>query len=242
MRIIPTVAIFVLFTAGSLAHARDIKALQNLSQDQFDAFALDLVSALSYKATSPAEPLGTTGFDLGVGVSLIELQQPESWKIAAGSSAEYLPVPRISLTKGLPLRIDVGAFVAAVPSSNIMLYGGELKYALIGGNPVLPAVAVRGGYTRLSGVDQLALETRSLELTVSKGLFAFTPYAGIGRVWGDVRPDAISRSGTALTSSSPSRDRVFAGLQFSLLIGSFALEVDKTGDTLGASTKLGLRF
>jgi hypothetical protein len=215
MRIIPTAAIFVLFTAGSLAHARDIKALQNLSQDQFDTFALDLVSALSYKATSAAEPLGTTGFDLGVGVSLIELQQPESWKVATGSSAEYLPVPRISLTKGLPLRIDVGAFVAAVPSSNIMLYGGELKYALIGGNPVLPAVAVRGGYTRLSGV---------------------------GRVWGDVRPDAISRSGTALTSSSPSRDRVFAGLQFSLVIGSFALEVDKTGDTLGASTKLGLRF
>jgi hypothetical protein len=105
---------------------------------------------------------------------------------------------------------------------------------------VLPAVALRGGITRLSGVEQLALETRSVELVVSKGLFAFTPYAGVGRVWGDVTPN--SAAAVTLQNLSPTLDRVFAGLQFGLVIGSLSIEVDKTGDALGASTKLGLRF
>jgi hypothetical protein len=134
----------------------------------------------------------------------------------------------------------MGAFVAAVPGSNILVYGGQLQYALLAGNSVLPAVAVRGGVTRLSGVEQLDLETRSVELVVSKGLFAFTPYAGIGRVWGEVTPNSVAAA--TLQSLSPTQDRVFAGLQFGLVIGSLSLEVDKTGDALGASTKLGLRF
>ena len=146
----------------------------------------------------------------------------------------------MSLSKGLPFDVDLGAFVAAVPGSNILVYGGQVQYALMAGNPVLPAVAVRGGVTRLSGVEQLALETRSVELVVSKGLFAFTPYAGIGRVWGDVTPN--SATAIALQSLSPTQDRLFAGLQFGLVIGSLSFEVDKTGDALGASTKIGLRF
>ena len=87
---------------------------------------------------------------------------------------------------------------------------------------------------------RLALETRSVELVVSKGLFAFTPYAGIGRVWGDVTPN--STAAATLQTLSPTLDRIFAGLQFGLVIGSLSIEVDKTGDALGASTKLGLRF
>jgi len=235
-------AIAVLLLCAAPLEARDIKFIQNLSPTQFDAFAEDLVSALSLRAVRPAEPLGLTGFDLGIGISAIELKHGESWKLATGGSAEYLPIPRLSLVKGLPFGVDVGAFLAAVPGSNILAYGGELQYALIDGSAALPAVAVRGGYTRLSGVEQLALETRSVDLTVSKGLFAFTPYAGIGRIWGDVTPAAGPQGFTTLSASSPQRDRVFAGLQFSLVVGSFVLEVERTGDTLGASTKLGLRF
>jgi hypothetical protein len=151
-----------------------------------------------------------------------------------------LPIPKVSLSKGLPFDVDLGAFVAAVPGSNILVYGSQVQYALMAGNPVLPAVALRGGITRLSGVEQLALETRSVELVVSKGLFAFTPYAGVGRVWGDVTPN--SAAAVTLQNLSPTLDRVFAGLQFGLVIGSLSIEVDKTGDALGASTKLGLRF
>jgi hypothetical protein len=36
--------------------------------------------------------------------------------------------------------------------------------------------------------------------------------------------------------------RVFAGLNFSIFLGSLAIEVEKTGDNLGVSTKVGVRF
>ena len=233
-------AVLLVATASNLAPADDIDAIDRLSPSQFESFADDFVAALSYKSSSSAEPLGVLGFDLGLGVSLVRLENAESWGIATGSTTEYLPIPKVSLTKGLPFDVDVGAFVAAVPGSNIFVYGGQLQYALMAGNPVLPAVALRGGMTRLSGVEQLSLETRSVELVVSKGLFAFTPYAGVGRVWGDVIPN--SAAAATLQTLSPTQDRIFAGLQFGLLIGSLSLEVDKTGGALGASTKLGLRF
>lgn len=233
------VALLMAFTVG-IARADDIDAIDRLSPSQFESLADDLVAALSYKASAPAEPLGVLGFDLGLGVSFVRLENAESWGIATGSTTEYLPIPKVSLSKGLPFDVDLGGFVAAVPGSNILVYGAQVQYALMAGNPVLPAVAVRGGATRLSGVDQLALETRSVELVVSKGLFAFTPYAGIGRVWGDVTPN--SAAAVTLQSLSPTQDRVFAGLQFGLVIGSLAFEVDKTGDAVSASTKLGLRF
>ncbi|MGA0734958.1 MAG: hypothetical protein ACO3PC_05710 [Steroidobacteraceae bacterium] len=233
-------AVLLVATASNLALADDIDAIDRLSPSQFESFADDLVAALSYKSSSSAEPLGVLGFDLGVGVSLVRLENAESWGVATGSTSEYLPIPKVSLTKGLPFDVDVGAFVAAVPGSNIFVYGAQLQYALMAGNPVLPAVALRGGMTRLSGVEQLSLETRSVELVVSKGLFAFTPYAGVGRVWGDVTPNSIAAA--TLQNLSPTQDRFFAGLQFGLVIGSLSFEVDKTGDALGASTKLGLRF
>jgi len=233
-------AVALIAVAAVSVRADDIDAIDRLSPSQFESFANDLVAALSYKSSAPAEPLGTLGFDLGLGVSFVRLENAESWGVATGSTTEYLPIPKVSLSKGLPFDVDLGAFVAAVPGSNILVYGGQVQYALMAGNPVLPAVAVRGGVTRLSGVEQLALETRSVELVVSKGLFAFTPYAGIGRVWGDVTPN--SATAVALQSLSPTQDRVFAGLQFGLVIGSLSFEVDKTGDALGASTKIGLRF
>lgn len=241
MKKIRQVLVVALMAVAAVSvRADDIDAIDQLSPSQFESFANDLVAALSYKSSAPAEPLGTLGFDLGLGVSFVRLENAESWGVATGSSTEYLPIPKVSLSKGLPFDVDVGAFVAAVPGSNILVYGGQVQYALMAGNPVLPAVAVRGGVTRLSGVEQLALETRSVELVVSKGLFAFTPYAGIGRVWGDVTPN--SATAVALQSLSPTQDRLFAGLQFGLVIGSLSFEVDKTGDALGASTKIGLRF
>jgi hypothetical protein len=47
----------------------------------------------------------------------------------------------------------------------------------------MPAIAIRGAYTKLSGVDALDLSTKSLDLSISKGILIFTPYAGVGEVW-----------------------------------------------------------
>lgn len=233
--------IAVLSAAAQHARADDLDSLQNLTQVQFRVLAEDLVSALSYKAISPAEPLGITGFDLGVGLSVTETSGGV-WKLASGSGTDYLPMPRIMLQKGLPFGIDIGGFYAAAPGSNIKLWGGEVKYAVLEGGAAMPALAVRGAVTGMSGVDDLDLETQSLELVVSKGLLNITPYGGIGQVWSSVTPSSASSLGLPLRKESPSMTRVHAGLGFKVILINFAVEVDRTGDRFGASTRFGLRW
>jgi hypothetical protein len=233
----------VTLAGASLESRADIDEIGSLSQAQFKSFSRDLVSALSYKAVTPAEPLGMTGFDVGVGATIIETDTDLPWGIALGTEKSYLTVPRISLQKGLPFDFDVGGFYATVPGTGIQFFGAEIKYALVEGNVALPAIAIRAATTKLTGIGQLDLDTRSLELTASKGLLNFTPYAGIGKVWGDVTPQKSALSGLVpLSKESPDMVRVFAGLNFSIFLGSLAIEVEKTGDNLGVSTKVGVRF
>ena len=60
---------------------------------------------------------------------------------------------------------------------------GELRYAILKAALRNPPIAVRGPYTKLSGISQLSLDTKSLDISISKGFAMFTPYAGIGQVW-----------------------------------------------------------
>lgn len=232
----------VLFGAAPVARADDIDNLAGLTQSQFKSLASDLTGALAYKAMTPAEPLGVVGFDIGVGISLTETGSGSAWRIASGSGTDYLPVPRLMAHKGLPLGFDVGAFYTAVPDSNIKAWGAELKYALLEGGTVMPAVAVRGALSRMSGVDDLEVETESLEVVVSKGFLNLTPYGGIGQVWGSVTPSGASVTGLPLRKESPTLTRVHAGIGFSVLLVNFTVEVESMGGRMGGSTRFGLRW
>src|SRR5450759_2287821 len=141
-------------------------------QSDFKAFSEDMGSALSYKPVTPPTPLGVTGFDLGLEVTSTKMRNLAQ---ATGSSMTNLIVPKLHVYKGLPLNIDIGAFYSAVPSTNIKLYGGELRYAILEGGVALPAVGIRGALTKLSGVSQLDLSTKSLDVSISKGFAMFTP-------------------------------------------------------------------
>jgi hypothetical protein len=218
------------------ALAGNIDISQLASQTEFRNVSEDLGSALSYKGVIPAEPLGVTGFDLGIEVTQTDLAKSASlWNALSGNDISKLYVPKLHVTKGLPLDIDVGAFYSAVPTTNIKFYGGELRWAFMPGSTVMPAVAVRGALTKLSGVDQLALDTKSLDVSVSKGFAMLTPYAGIGQVW-------TSSSGTGFSAESFTQSKLFAGANLNLGMTNLAIEFDKTGAAQSTSFKLGFRF
>ena len=221
------------------AHADNIDSLQLLNQHEFRLLSEDLGAALSYKGLVPAEPLGITGFDLGFGVTGTSLKHQELLS-KAGSGADVsgtLPVPTVRFYKGLPLDIDVGLMYSAVPSSNIKLYGGELRWAVMPGSTLLPAVAVRASTTRLSGVDQLDLSTTSLDVSVSKGFAMLTPYGGVGQVWTRSTPKGVP----TLAGESFTQTKVFAGVNINLGV-NLAVEVDNTGGINTYGVKLGARF
>lgn len=230
-------ATFLLPTVSAASDANikidNIAGLQNAFADLVE----DLGAALSYKSLSPAEPLGLTGFDLGFEVSSTKMKTKALDQATDGAAPSALLVPKVHLHKGLPFGIDVGAFMSKVPDSNINLVGGELKYAIISGGTLMPALALRGTYSKLSGVDKLSLSTNGLELSISKGFAMLTPYAGIGlvRIKGD--SELVNLSAESLTSK-----KYFLGLNFNMGLLNFAAETEQTGENATTSAKIGFRF
>jgi hypothetical protein len=219
--------------------AGDLSSVDRLTQSQFRLMSEDLGAALSFKPLVPAEPLGTTGFDLGVAVTATDLKNPGLLSLATNGSSipSYVPVPSIRLHKGLPFNIDVGLSYSALPSTNIKLWGGELRWAVLEGNTALPAIAVRGAYNASSGVDQLKLRTASADVSISKGIAMFTPYAGVGQVWVKSTPQGVP----TLSEESFTQGKVFVGMNINLGV-NVAVEADKTGGITSIGAKVGFRF
>lgn len=232
-----TLLLSILLASPAVHAASNFDNLGLLSQSEFKDLASDLGAALSYKALAPAEPLGATGFDIGLEVTATQLEHSDIWQTATGEDLSVLPIPKLHLHKGLPFGIDVGGFFSMIPGTDMKLYGGELRYAYVSGNTVMPAVAIRGAFTKLTGVDQLDFHSTNLEVTVSKGFAMLTPYAGVGGVWSTSTPNA-----GGLTEESNTATRVFAGLNLNFGLTNLDFEADKTGDNVSYGAKFGLRF
>lgn len=230
-------ALMALACSGT-AWAGELNQLGGLTQDEFRSLSEDLGSTLSYKGIIPAEGLGITGFDIGVGVSSTSLQHRSLWTKAGSDVSGRATVPSLRVHKGLPFGLDLGVMYSQVPKTGVNLLGGEVRWAFIEGGTVSPAVALRLGATRASGLDQLDFNTTSLDLSVSKGFAMFTPFAGVGSVHTSSKPG----DGTGLKAESFNQLRYFGGVNLSLGLLNLAVEADKTGDAASTSLKLGLRF
>ena len=229
----------VLSLAATSASAIDSFDATKLTGATFEAFTKDIGAALSYKAVSPAEPLGLLGFDVGIEVTGTSLENIDKWGNAIGDTdLSILPFPKLHIHKGLPLGIDLGLVYSSLPGADLSYIGGEVRYSFVSGNVAMPAIAVRGTYTQLMGVDEVDLNTKGLELTVSKGFLMFTPYVGVGNVW---TSGELSYAGVS-ADADPSMFKWFGGLNLNLGLLNIVGEMDQTGDAKSYTMKLGLRF
>ena len=237
LRII-VLAIGLLGAAG--AKAAEFNTLQLLTQTEFRSLSEDLGAALSFKPLIPAEPMGITGFDIGIAVTGTKLQNLAALQkaTASGTVPTTLTVPTLRAHKGLPLDFDIGVSFGSVPSSNMRVMGGELRWAMLAGSTVSPAIALRASFSSLSGVDELKFNTTGLDISISKGFVMLTPYAGLGTV--RVKSDA--QGSATQTTESFSQSKVFAGLNLNLGLVNLAFEGDKTGEATSYGMKFGLRF
>jgi len=189
-------------------------------QGQFKKFSTDFGLAISYVPLSPAEPLGglLPGIDAGVEATAVKIDKNKPyWAAAASDLPSYIVIPRVHVQVGLPIvPIDLGVSYSSVPNTDIKLTGFELKYAILKGGVVMPAIAVRGAMTKLTGIDVLDLSTKSVDVSISKGFLMFTPYAGIGMVKIDSKPKDPDVS-AILKSVSVTEMKSFLGFKFSLL-------------------------
>lgn len=194
-------------------------------QSDFEDLSRQVGIAISYAPLAPAEPLGILGFDVGMEVTAVDIDQDESfWTNAVDETPpSYLIIPKIHAQKGLPLGFDVGLEYAKAPGTNIGLIGGELKWAFVKGGTAVPALALRGSYTQLLGVDDLDLITYGADLSISKGFGFLTPYAGVGQIWisSKEKTDTVD-----LDKENLSLTKGFIGLKLTLFVFSFVAEAD----------------
>jgi len=228
----------ILVTAAALpCRAGDITDVGGLVQDEFRRLSTDLGAAFSYKGVTPATPLGTLGFDIGLVVTDTSMEHSTLFARAGAGGQSHLAIGKLHLHKGLPGGFDIGAFVGGVPDVGASLYGADVRYAIFDDGLATPAVGIRASATRSNGLGPLDLGTAAIDLTVSKKFTLVTPYAGAGMVW--IRSSA---SGTGLADERINQGRVFGGLNVNLVAVNLAFEAEKMGDNVSLSAKLGWRF
>lgn len=227
----------VLLGVSSSAFATGDITIPGLSQTDFNGLSTDLGAVTSFKQMQGASSEGLTGFDFGLNFADTQVSHKQAWDNSTGNTVSNVPFADLTLSKGLPLGFDVGAEYAFVPGSNIHLYGVEARYAILDGGVAEPAVGVRFAYTHLTGVDFLSFNTKTLDLSVSKGFGPITPYAGVGEVWTNSSPD----SSTGLSDFSQSNTEFFAGFSFHLGV-HMALEYNHLAGNSTYTFKLGFGF
>ena len=238
--VLPALLATALLALAPLARAAELNAANLDTQAEFRALSEDLAAAASFKPLIPAESMGVTGFDVGVAVTGTRLNQRDVWRKAAGGSSppSTLPGAVLRVHKGLPFDIDLGASYANIPSADLSAIGGELRWAVVPGGTVTPALALRASASAVSGAANMKLSTFGLDASVSKGFAMLTPYAGVGTVF--VRSKA--EGAATVSSESFNQFKVFAGANLNFGLLNLALETDRTGDTTSYGLKIGLRF
>lgn len=216
------------------------------AQSNFRTISEDFGAAFSYKPVTPAAALGITGFDIGLEVSGTDVSKSSTvWQSLTGTASPgTLPIAKLTAAKGLPFGIDISAFYAGDPTgtTNISLTGAALSYAILEGDALEPALTVRAATTKLNGINEYSLGTKSLDVSFSKGFIGFTPYIGAGQVWVDSSTSNVTLTTAGLTAESFTQSKVFAGLNINLGLPNFAIEADTTGNIATYSVKLGLRW
>jgi len=231
--------LFVMLTATE-AMAWNVRLPAGYGQEEFKDLSKELGCAIGYRNLAPAAPLGITGFDVAVQASLIEIEDNSGyWKKVSDNAPSYIAYPSVRARKGLPFGIDVGAMYTYIADTDIQVYGAEVSKAILEGSVATPALGVRGTYTRLTGIDDLSLQTAGIDATISKGFLILTPYAGAGMLWIDSR---YNGSLATLKSESFWQPRGFVGVKISPLplIGVTA-EVEYAARPI-YSLKLGVSF
>jgi hypothetical protein len=230
-----TLTIAASMACTAQANAADLTSFNALTQTEFLALSKDLAATTSTKAIEPASPLGITGFDISGSASLTSTQAGGAWSKVSGENMDHLTQTKLSINKGLPGGWDVGGFVSKVSSTNVSATGVHVKYALLEGNAITPAIALRGSHSRMGGVSGMELNNTGMDVLISKGFVGFTPYAGVGTVYTNAK--ATGKNDESFTQS-----KTFVGVSWNILLLNLSAEYDRTGKNSSVGFKAGVRF
>ncbi len=231
----------ILLMVACVVRGQDIGFSGPLTQDEFRSFAKEMGTALWFSPGSPAEKLGVTGFDLSADLIFTNVNENESyWQhMTLGDTESMMTATRLHAQKGLPYGVDVGVMLVDFRDSNASAWGVEVRYALLDGSTIMPAVSARLSYAKLKGVDNLSMSTTSLDVMISKGFLMVTPYGGVSLARVDATPATV---GIDLHGVNETVTQVFAGVQVSPFPFFVINGEVVSGEVKSYSLKAGIRF
>ena len=205
-----------------------------------------------YKAIHYAAPEGLViGLDVGIEITAIKIDDKfkdaltKMGNNAMGDIPGYLPLPRLNITKGLPVGFDVGFSILKVnlQGINILNYGGSIKYAILPGGAAIPAIAVRGTFNRGKYFDKIKTSTYGIEGLASMNFIFVQPFAGLGFQKGTGEfDDSLPGAAGLDLKPSVSQARFFVGATLQTGFFHIAAEADFGSEVKTYSTKLSLNF
>lgn len=140
-----------------------------------------LGDALVLPNLGPAEPTGLGGFEILAAWGGPRVDSSSHWwkyGVNGSRTLGLLGGGRVIARKGLPRGFDVGGQVGTVLGNRF--WGAEVRWALLEGGMVEPAVALRASFTRMEQSSDLRVDVSEVQLVASKGFTLLTPYAAAG--------------------------------------------------------------
>lgn len=157
-----------------------------LTQAQWRTFTGQVGAIASFKALSPAEPLGRGHVSFGIDLSSTAVDQHDPAWIntfvhpdANCPLGDNIQLPMVRARVGVTDRMDLGALWSKAPGANYGLAGGEVRYLALRETRRVPALAIVGSATALTGVPDFDLSIGNVGVLASKRFRRITPFAGL---------------------------------------------------------------
>ncbi|WP_319380588.1 hypothetical protein [Thiomicrorhabdus sp.] len=213
----------------------NIDTINLVTQEQFKDFSENLTGIFGHRTTLPAEPLGVLGFDIGVSATRAQT----NYKLSnQNKQKDDLYLYSIHATKGLPYGMDIGIEYTQLDDSDASSLTGELRYALVEGGALYPAISLSANYTQTSGMDAIDYHGAGVDLGISKGFANLTPFASVGMVYSNVDP----KNTATLKDEDVSLTKFSAGANLNLMVMDLSVSANRIGDQNSYSLKAGFRF
>ena len=151
----------------------------------YEELMLQLGSVIAPKPLAPAETPGAFGFDVSIGNSFLFLPKsadggPTVWERAHESNdpSPFKFVPSLTVRKGLPFSLEVGASAAWLGLTRQGLFSVFGRASIVEGYKPAPDITLRASYTGMVGTDDLELGVLDLGVTLGS-TYAFGSLPGI---------------------------------------------------------------
>jgi hypothetical protein len=197
----------VLVLSGGLAHAAGFHFGPGFTSNDLGNLTDAVGDVVTFPNLGTAASTGLAGFEILVAAGGPQVDTGSHWwgYVDGTTLGGTLYGQRVIVRKGLPFNLDVG--VQAGQALGERFWGGEVRWGLLEGGAVSPALALRATYSRLAS-SAFSLNVGEGQLVVSKGFLVVSPYVALGYRWvstdasfGDPVPVAHSLDSSRWTST-----------------------------------------